>query len=164
MPPSRNALLLALAATTFCFLLYYFQSQRERNRLILNSSASLVDPSSSSAITSLSSSSSHVPSPLLIYNRIPKTASTTLMHLPYELYKDLGYNVLLINNSRPQHYMTLKVIMGHSAGFFPSIPLATTIFFLRTRVLLRPTSLSGAPNSPPFTTAISPTLTSLRWA
>eukprot|EP00095_Tigriopus_kingsejongensis_P001647 maker-scaffold801_size95070-snap-gene-0.18 protein:Tk01647 transcript:maker-scaffold801_size95070-snap-gene-0.18-mRNA-1 annotation:"heparin sulfate o-sulfotransferase-like" len=46
--------------------------------------------------------------PLLIYNRIPKTASTTLMHLPYELCQPLGYHVLLLNITRPPHLLTLQ--------------------------------------------------------
>ena len=42
---------------------------------------------------------------VLIYNRIPKTASTSFMHLPYELCEENDYNVLLLNISNP-HSMT----------------------------------------------------------
>ena len=40
------------------------------------------------------------PSPdVLIYNRIPKTGSTSLMHLPYKLYKNNHLNVMFVNIS-----------------------------------------------------------------
>ena len=42
---------------------------------------------------------------VLIYNRIPKTASTSFMHLPYELSQENHFNVLLLNISNP-HSMT----------------------------------------------------------
>eukprot|EP00096_Caligus_rogercresseyi_P015377 TRINITY_DN7823_c0_g1_i1.p1 TRINITY_DN7823_c0_g1~~TRINITY_DN7823_c0_g1_i1.p1 ORF type:complete len:323 (+),score=66.03 TRINITY_DN7823_c0_g1_i1:74-1042(+) len=44
---------------------------------------------------------------LLIYNRIPKTGSTTLMQLPYTLCKTLDYSVLMVNISRSSHQLTL---------------------------------------------------------
>lgn len=45
-------------------------------------------------------------SQIVIYNRIPKTASTTFMHVPYELCAVNRFHVLLLNISRPQHFLT----------------------------------------------------------
>ena len=55
-------------------------------------------------------SSSKFRNNVVIYNRVPKTGSTSLMQLPYELCNQLKYNVLLLNiTGGPRSYtMTLK--------------------------------------------------------
>ena len=54
--------------------------------------------------------SSNHRSTVVIYNRIPKTGSTTLMKLPYKLFNKHKYNVLLLNlTGGPRSYtMNLK--------------------------------------------------------
>ncbi len=64
---------------------------------------------------------------LLIYNRIPKTASTTFMHLPYELCAENGFHVLLINNSRPQHYFSFQVGQIKSSAFLAKIDCCLSV-------------------------------------
>lgn len=99
----RPLALIGLAFVSFFLLLFYFRSTS------LNPSAEpLVMPAISNPATPYE--------PILIYNRIPKTASTTLMHLPYELCKTLGYNVLLLNITRPQHLLTFqdRVFFAHN--------------------------------------------------
>lgn len=44
---------------------------------------------------------------IVIYNKIPKTGSTSFMHLPYELCETNQFHVLLLNISNP-HAMTLS--------------------------------------------------------
>ena len=53
---------------------------------------------------------------VVIYNRIPKTGSTSLMQLPYELCNILKYNVLLLNiTGGPRSYtMNLQDRMAFS--------------------------------------------------
>ena len=53
---------------------------------------------------------------VVIYNRIPKTGSTSLMQLPYELCNKLKYNVLLLNiTGGPRSYtMNLRDRMAFS--------------------------------------------------
>ena len=64
----------------------------------------------------LPTSSSKYRSNVVIYNRIPKTASTSLMQLPYELCNKLKYNVLLLNiTGGPRSYtMNLQDRMAFS--------------------------------------------------
>jgi len=106
---SRSFLQTLLAALTFAFLLYFFYSQSQLRQLKgqQNDGGALNSPlseeisggsSSLSAAQSLSSSISN--EDILIYNKIPKTASTTLTHLAYKLSTDLGYSIMLINNTR----------------------------------------------------------------
>ena len=54
--------------------------------------------------------SSNLRSTVVIYNRIPKTGSTSLMQLPYDLCNKHKYNVLLLNiTGGPRSYtMNLK--------------------------------------------------------
>lgn len=46
---------------------------------------------------------------ILIFNRIPKTASTTLMHIPYNLCTQNKYHVILVDVNRSQHSFGFKV-------------------------------------------------------
>ena len=85
---TRPYLLIVIAFLSFVLLLSYFKSDLRP----LNSSIAEPAP----------------PPKILIYNRIPKTASTTLMHLPYELAKPNGFNVLLLNITRSQHMLTMS--------------------------------------------------------
>ena len=64
----------------------------------------------------LLTSSSKYRSNVVIYNRIPKTGSTSLMQLPYELCNKLKYNVLLLNiTGGPRSYtMSLQDRMAFS--------------------------------------------------
>ena len=64
----------------------------------------------------LPASSSKYHSNVVIYNRIPKTGSTSLMQLPYELCNKLKYNVLLLNiTGGPRSYtMNLQDRMAFS--------------------------------------------------
>ena len=57
-----------------------------------------------------SDDSSNIRNTVVIYNRIPKTGSTSLMQLPYELCNKHKYNVLLLNiTGGPRSYtMNLK--------------------------------------------------------
>ena len=54
--------------------------------------------------------SSNLRNTVVVYNRIPKTGSTSLMQLPYELCNRNKYNVLLLNlTGGPRSYtMNLK--------------------------------------------------------
>ena len=47
--------------------------------------------------SNLPDSSSNSRNTIVIYNRVPKTGSTSLMQLPYELCNRHNYNVLLLN-------------------------------------------------------------------
>lgn len=114
---TRPYLLILVSFLSFVLLLSYFKSNRAA-------------PSLSSPLALAP------PSKILIYNRIPKTASTTLMHLPYELAKTSGFNVLLLNITRSQHMLTLS----------------DQIYFARTL-------LGGARGSPRCTTDTLPTST-----
>ena len=93
---SRHLLLFTLALLSFSFLLYFFHTEQRLAQF-------------NSRQPSTANENSADDQTVIIYNRIPKTASTTFMHIPYELCKTNDFNVLLINNSRPQHFMSFKV-------------------------------------------------------
>jgi len=87
----RHALAAALAVCSLVFVLLYLQADAGGKKPMLAASDEDVQQDL-----------------VVIYNRIPKTASTAFMRLPYELCERNGFHVLLVNNSRPQHVFTLK--------------------------------------------------------
>ena len=50
---------------------------------------------------------------IVIYNRLPKTASTTLMGTAYDLCEINKYHVLHVNISRNNHIMSLADQVNH---------------------------------------------------
>jgi len=46
---------------------------------------------------------------VVVYNRIPKTGSTSLMHLPYKLYKENSLNVMFVNISGSPSSYTMNL-------------------------------------------------------
>merc|ERR1712142_323238 len=46
---------------------------------------------------------------VVLYNRIPKTGSTSLMHLPYKLFKDNSINVMFVNISGSPSSYTMNL-------------------------------------------------------
>ena len=102
-------------ATTFLFLVGLMQIITLV--LVLNSyngnKMRLID---STGPSSFPDSLSKFRNNIVIYNRIPKTGSTSLMQLPYELCNKLKYNVLLLNiTGGPRSYtMNLQDRMAFS--------------------------------------------------
>ena len=67
---------------------------------------------------------------VIIYNRIPKTGSTSLMQIPYELCNRLKYNVLLLNiTGGPRSYtMNLRDRMKFASNITGKIFYCLSIF------------------------------------